>query len=135
MAVFSFTDGRVELNANVLSTYVTSASLEISGDELESTAMGATYRSRIGGLKDWSVSLEFNQDVAASALDSIIFPLLNTVVTIKLRATSSAIGTSNPEYSGSVLVSQWNPFGNAVGELAKVSVQWPGAGTLSRATS
>lgn len=135
MASFAFTDARVEVNSVNLSTYVTSVTLTVSADELEDTAMGDTYRSKLGGLKDWSVSIEFNSDFAASAVDATLWPLLGTTTTVKIRPTSSAIGTTNPEYSGPVLVSQVNPVGNSVGDKASVSVQWPGAGTLARATS
>lgn len=135
MASFAFIDARVEVNSVVLSSYVRAVTLNVSADELDDTAMGDTYRSRIGGLKDWSVNLEFNSDFAASAVDVTIFPLLGTTTTVKVRPTSSAISATNPEYSGSALVSQHNPFGNSVGDLATVSNQWPGAGTLSRATS
>lgn len=135
MATFAFTDARVELNSVNLSTFVKSVTLEVSADELDDTAMGDTFRSRIGGLKDWNVQLEFNSDFAASAVDVTIFPLLGTTTTIKVRPTTSAISATNPEFSGSVLISQANPVGNAVGDLASTSVQWPGAGTLSRATS
>jgi hypothetical protein len=135
MASFAFIDGRVEVNSVNLSSYVRAVTLEVSADELEDTAMGDTYRSKIGGLKDWSVQLEFNSDFASSAVDATLWPLLGTTTTVKVRPTTSSIGSTNPEYSGSALVSQYNPFGNSVGDLATVSVQWPGAGTLSRATS
>lgn len=135
MASFAFIDCRLELNSVVLSSFGTSATLNVSADELDDTAFGDTYHSRIGGLKDWSVNLEFNSDFAASAVDVTLFPLLGTVTTVKVRPTTAIISPTNPEYSGSVLVSQVNPVGNSVGDLAKVSVQWPGAGTLARATA
>lgn len=135
MASFAFIDARVEVNSVVLSSYVRAVTLNVSADELDDTAMGDTYRSRIGGLKDWSLQLEFNSDFAASAVDATIWPLLGTTTTCKVRPTSASIGTTNPEYSGSALVSQHNPMGNSVGDLATVSNQWPGAGTLSRATT
>lgn len=135
MATFAFTDGYVSIGGNVLSTYCKSIKLDISAEELDDTAMGDTFHSRIAGLKDWTVSLEFHQDVANTLLDAIVFPLLGTVAAAEFRATSSAVGTSNPKYSGNLLVSQWNPFGASVGELAPVSVTWPGAGTLTRATA
>ena len=135
MASFAFIDGRLEVNSVVLSTFCRAINLNTNADELDDTAMGDTYRSRIGGLKDWSVGPEFNSDFAASAVDVTLFPLLGTTTTVKVRATSAAISATNPEYSGSVLVSQYNPFSNSVGDLATVSVQWPGAGTLTRATA
>lgn len=135
MAVFSFTDASVVINSVDLSDHVRQVTLNVSADELDDTAMGDTFRSRIGGLKDWSVSLEFNSDFAASEVDATLWPLLGTTTTITIKPTSSAVGATNPSYSGSVLVSQANPLGNSVGDLATVSVTWNGAGTLTRATS
>lgn len=135
MATFAFTDGYVSIGGNVLSSYCKAATLEVSADELEDTAFGDTFRSRIPGLKDWSLKLEFNQDVANGLLDAIVWPLLGTVAALELRPTSSAVGTSNPKWTGNLLVSQWNPLDGSVGDLATVSVTWPGAGTLTRATA
>jgi hypothetical protein len=135
MAEFAFTDASVVIDGTDLSDKVRQVTLTVSADELDKTAMGSTFRSRIGGLKDWSVSLEFNSDFAASEVDATLWPLLGTVATITIKPTSAAVGATNPSYSGDVLVSQANPMGNSVGDLATVSVQWPGAGALTRATS
>ena len=135
MATFAYIDARIEINSVVMSAMSTSATLKVEADELEDTAFGDTYRSRIAGLKDWSVDVEFNADFAASQVDATLWPLLGTVVTFKLRATSAAISATNPEYSGSVLVTEYTPLDGGVGDLAKVSVSWPGAGTLSRAVA
>lgn len=135
MATFAFTDASVVVDGTDLSDHVRQVSLTVSADELDDTAMGDTYRSRIGGLKDWSVTLEFNSDFAASEVDATLFPLLGDAVTVTIKPTSAAVGATNPSYSGSVLVSQANPIGNSVGDLATVSVTWPGAGALTRATS
>lgn len=132
MAVFAFTDAFVSVNGVDLSDHVRSVSIEAKADELDSTAMSATYRSRIGGLNDWSISIEFNQDFAGSEVDATIFPLLGSTTAIVVRPDSAGQSATNPTYSGSVLVSQYQPVGNAVGELATVSVTWPGAGTLTR---
>lgn len=135
MASFAFIDGKVTVNGVDLSTYVRSVTLNVTADELDDTAMGDTYHSRLGGLKDWSISLEFNSDFAASAVDVTLWSLLGTVVTATVKATSAANSATNPQYSGSVLISQLNQFANSVGDLATNSVTWPGAGTLSRLTS
>lgn len=132
MASFAFIDATLTVNAVDLSDYVRSVTLNVEADELDDTAMGDTYRSRIGGLKDWSVSVEFNSDFAASLVDATLFPLLGTVVAITTKPTSGAISATNPEYQGNVLISQVNPMGNGVGDLATVSVQWPGSGALVR---
>ena len=135
MASFAFIDGVVTVNSVALTTFVTKATLNISADELEDTAMGDTYKSRIGGLKDGSLQLEFNQDFAASAPDVSLFTLLGTVVTFSIKATSAATSATNPLYSGSVLISQYNPLDNGVGEKGILSVTWPTTGTITRATA
>lgn len=135
MATFAFTDASVVVNSVDLSDQVRQVTLTVSADELDDTAMGDTYRSRIGGLKDWSVSLEFNSDFAGTEVDDTLWPLLGTTTTITIKPTSGSVSATNPSYSGSVLVSQVNPIGNSVGDLATVSVTWNGAGTLTRATS
>lgn len=133
MASFAFIDCRLEVNSVVLSGFARAVTLNISADELDTTTFGNIYRTRIAGLADWSVQLEFNSDFAASAVDATLHPLLRSTTTVKVRPTTASIAATNPEYSGSALVSQYNPFGNSVGDLATVSVQWPGAGTLARA--
>lgn len=135
MASFAFINAFVEVNSVDLSDFVRQVTLNISADELDDTAMGDTYRSRISGLKDWSVSLEFNSDFAASAVDTTLWPLFGTVTGIKIKPNDATASATNPQYSGNVLVSQINPLGNSVGDLATVEVQWPGAGALARATS
>lgn len=125
MSTLAFTDARVEVNSVDLSDWVTSVELPIEYEELEDTAMGDSARSRIAGLQDSTVSIAFNQDFAASAVDATLWAARGTVVTVKVRPTSAAIAATNPEYVGSYLISQYNPFGNSVGELATVEVEWP----------
>lgn len=125
MATFSATDYRVEVNSVVLSGWCTSVDYPIEYAELEDTAFGDVARSRVAGLQDVNLTLNFNQDFAASAVDSTIFAALKTVVTVKLRPTSGAIAATNPEYVADFLVSKYSPFNAQVGELATTSVQWP----------
>lgn len=135
MASFVFTDAVVTINSVALSDHVKSATLNISADVQENTAMGATYRSKLGGLKDWSLELEFNQDFAASNVDATLWPLLGVATTVKIKATSSVNSATNPEYSGSAILASYPAIGGGVGDVASVQVTFEGAGTLARATS
>lgn len=132
MAVFSFVDGSVSINAVDLSDHVAQVSINTSSDELDDTAMGDTYRSKLGGLKDWSVTVQFHQDFAGSEVDATLFPLLGTVTAIIIKPTSGAISATNPAYTGNVLVSDYKPLDGSVGDLASTSVTWPGSGSLTR---
>lgn len=132
MAAFPLLDARLTVATVNMSSFLTSATLNVEVEELESTAMGNLWRTRLGGLKDFSFDMEFNDDKAAAAVDVTFWPLLGTVVPFTIRATTAAIGATNPEYTGSLLVSQLTPIDGSVGDLAKNSLTWPGSGALVR---
>jgi hypothetical protein len=135
VASFSFKDAKVTINSVDLSDCVRSVTLNVEAEDLEDTAMGDSFRSRIGGLKDWSVDIEFNQDFASSKVDDTLWPLLGTVTPITINPFSGSTSSTNPQYAGNVLVSEYNPLDGSVGDLGTTSVSWPGAGALARSTS
>jgi hypothetical protein len=139
MAVFAFTNAKLVLNSVDLSDHVAKVTLKTGADVLETTAMqtGSTpgYKTRTGGLFDFSVDIEWRQDHAASKVDATLWPLLGTVTTISINPFNAANAATNPNYSGSVLVSEYSPMDGAVGDLAGTSTSWNGSGALTRATS
>lgn len=136
MAKFVMTAGYVALNGTDLSDYCSSIQLQIEAESKDTTTFGSGgWHAELSGIKSASLALQFKQDVAASAIDSIMWPLFGTVVTFEVRATQAAVGTSNPKYTGSVNVRQWNPISGSVGDTAEVSVTYPTTGAVSRATS
>lgn len=135
MATFAFTDALVKINSVDLSDHITKVTITAKVDELENTAFGATYHGRTGGLVDGSISIDFNQDFASGKVDATVWPLLGTSTTVSVRPTSAATSATNPVYSGSFLVSEYQPLDGGVGDLTKVSVTWPSNGAISRATS
>jgi hypothetical protein len=135
LAKFYAQDYKVTIGTTVLSTSIASVTLDITTDEVETTAFGSSYRTRIGGLKDASVSLDFHQDFGAGSVDALLFPLMGSTVAVAIAPTSGTITSSNPLYSFSALVTQYQPYAGAVGDLATFSVTWPVSGEVTRATS
>lgn len=129
------TDCYISINSNVLSDHGNKAEIPIKAEGKMTTAFGATYQARIGGLKDGTLNLTFMNDFASSNLDSIMWPLVGTVVPFEIRPTSSARSVTNPAYTGNVLIDQWTPITGKVGDLVEVSVGWPTSGAVTRATS
>ncbi|MFG2699530.1 hypothetical protein [Streptomyces sp. NPDC048386] len=126
----------VSINGTDLSDYCRKAELTTKVEEKDVTTYGsAGWKELRGGLKSGELALEFLQDVSASALDSIMWPLLGTVVTFEVRTDQAVVGTSNPKYTGSVLINGWNPIQGSVGDEAKTSVSYPTSGAVSRATA
>jgi hypothetical protein len=135
LAKFYAQDYKVTIGTVVISDDIASVTLDITSDEIETTAFGSSYRTRIGGLKDASVSLDFHQDFGAGAVDSLLFPLMGGTVAVKIAPTSGTVTATNPEYRFTALVTQYQPFAGAVGDLATLSVTWPVSGEITRGTS
>lgn len=135
MAIFTATDYSLTIGGTDFSAVLVSAELTIEAEDVETTAMGDTYRTRVGGLKQASVTLELHQDFASSATDDTVFTALGTSVAIVLKPTSAAVGATNPTYSFNALVTQTQPFNSSVGDLATMSITWPVDGAVTKATS
>jgi hypothetical protein len=129
-------DAFVSIAGTDVSDNIKSVKLDYSADEVEDTNMGDDSHLFIGGLKNWSLELECTQDFAVGVLDSILFPLVGTACALIVRPiAATAVGTSNPNYTGSGLLSSYSPIGGAVGEKAMAPVKFVAAGNLSRATA
>ena len=135
MPKFYAQDYKITIGTTNLSSSINSVTLDITADEVETTAFGSTYRTRIGGLKDASVSLDFMQDFAAGSVDALLFPLMGSTVAVKIAPTSGTVTATNPEYRFDALVTQYQPFAGAVGDLATLSVTWPVSGAVERGTA
>jgi len=135
MARIVLTDVKCTVNGVNLSDHIASVSLSRSDDVIETTAFSSTAaKTRVAGLQDNSVTIEFHQDFAASNVEATIYPLLGSTTTIVVSPTSTVSATS-PSYSFTALVSEWTPLNGGVGELATASVTWPISGAITKATS
>ena len=119
-----------------LSDHVRSVTINYSAEIHDRTAMGSSARKRLAGLKDFSATVEFNQDYAASKVDATLFPYVgSTNKWINIKKASSATTGVNPRFHGKCLLESYSPISNGVGDLATVSVTFQGDGDLTRSTS
>jgi hypothetical protein len=126
----------VSIGGNDLSTYANKAEVTVEVEEKDTTTYGSLgWKEVLGGLKSGGVALEFKQDFAATKLDSIMWPLLGTVVPFEFRADQGVASTSNPKYTGFLLIKAWNPITGSVGDESSVSVSYPTSGAVTRATA
>jgi hypothetical protein len=126
----------LSLNSNVLSANANKIELSMEVEEKDVTTYGSLgWKEVLGGLKSGTLAIEFKQDFAATQLDSIMWPLLGQVVPFEVRADQAAAGTSNPKWTGNVLIKAWNPLTGSVGDDATVSVSYSTSGVVTRATS
>jgi hypothetical protein len=135
MPKFAATDYFVSINGTNFADSLNSVELAEEADNLETTAFGSTWRTRIGGLKQASLTLNFMQDFAAGSVDATLNPLLGSIATVVIRPTSGTVTATNPNYTMTALVTQYSPFASSVGDIATLSVTWPISGSVVRATA
>ena len=135
MAVLVFNNAKVTINAVNLSDHILQVTLRSTGDVVDTSAMGATAKSRAAGLLDNSVTLEFQQDFATSSVEATLYPLIGTVVTAIVQPVNAAVGATNPTYTFSILISEWAPIDGSLGELLTASVSWPISGAIAKAVA
>ena len=135
MGAFVFTDAFVSVDGNDISDHVKSVTINYSSELQDDTVMGDDTRSRLGGLKDWSMDIEALNDFASSQIDAILFPLVGTTFTVIIRPVNTGgVSSTNPNYTGTGILESYNPLGGSVGDLAMTTPTIQSAGTLSRAT-
>ena len=138
MASFVVTAEYVAINSVDMTAYVRSASLELSGDNVQFTNMASSGAHEYKlGLKGGTLNVEFNDDYASTTVDDRLWGIWNTGtnVTFEVRPTSAAVGASNPKYTGSVCPTGYTAVGGSVGDASVTSISWPTSGAVSRATS
>jgi hypothetical protein len=129
------TDAKVTINSVVLSDHISSITIDTKDDIIETTGFGSTAKTRVAGLADNSVMLDFFQDFAATNVEATIYPLIGSTTTIVVQPASTAASTTNPTYTFTALVSEWTPLKGGIGQLATASVTWPISGSITKAYS
>ena len=134
MAKFAATDHKITISGTDFSTSLNSVELSQEADDIETTAFGSSWRTRIGGLKQASLTLNFMQDFGAGSVDATLNPLLGSIATVIIQSASGTVSATQPKYSATCLVTAYSPFSSSVGDIATLSVTWPVTGTVVRGT-
>jgi hypothetical protein len=132
MAIFMGNNVHVKAGATTITTFVSSVSLSREVDAVEITAMTNTVQNLLGGIERPSVSLELYNDFAASSVNGIFEDALGTKLALEL--IPGTVSATNPRYSMSVLVSQWQPINGTLDGPATASITLP-VTALTKATS
>lgn len=135
MATFVLTDASVTINSVDLSDHVRSVTMSYEAESVDDTNMADTTRINTGGLLNYGVEVEFSQDFAASEVDATLFSLVGSTTTVVIKPTSSAVSSTNPSFSGTMLLTSYTPVTGTVGDLATATASFVPAGALTRATS
>jgi len=136
MARIVLTNAFISVGGVDLSDLVASVTLNSTFDVVETTAFSSvSAKTRVAGLADNSVTLEFHQDYATGEVEQTIYPLLGTAAAVIVKPNGSSTSAFNPSYTCSAIISEWTPINGSVGELATASVTWPVTGAITKAVA
>lgn len=137
MGVYTFVNGFLSVGGVDLSDKVKSMTLNTGVETQDPSAMGVNTRLAIAGLGTWSVAVTFNQDFAAGEVDATLAPLVgpNLTAALVIRPDAGAKSATNPEYTGTAVISSYQPIGGSVGDLAVAPVTFVAASDLTRDAS
>ena len=128
-------NAQVIINSVDLSNRVESVTLELASADVDVTTFGQTGKVRMGGLQDNKLTISFLQDFAAAEVDATISAMFNTTVPFNIKPVNGATSSTNPAYTGTVLVNDYKPMDGKIGDALKSAVTWPVSGAYTRATS
>lgn len=139
MPIHYMRDVSVVLAGATLSDHVESVEVAFEYDQVEVTAMGATARAFIPGLRDDTITLNFYADFDSAKVDQTINPLLGSSSggTMIIKPTTSAVSATNPSYTAIVAPYTYSPLNGSVGDANMTSVEFkPIAGqSITRGTT
>lgn len=135
MAKYVLKDPVIVFAGSTITSSCASVTINLTADDVETTAFGSDWRTRIGGLKSGTVDFEMHQDFGSGGIDGLFFPNLGGTVAVSVRPGGTAVvSATNPSYSFDVLVTEYSPVDGAVGDLSTTSVSLPITGPVSRGT-
>lgn len=137
MAIFANTDADVSINAVDLSSYVTSVEWVESTDTAETVAMSDTDVTVVPTFQRGRMSVEFNQDFAASQVYATLSGVQDgaAAVAITYKATSGATSATNPEMQTNAVMTEMPIVATRAGEISTIVATFVFDGTgVTRAT-
>ena len=129
----------VTINSVVLQDQCTSATLNYSLEQLETTSFGDTARSygasAVTSLQNNSVEIELYQSYAASETEATIYGLVGIQTTIIVAPSSGVVSATNPFFTGvGMYLESHTPINASLGELSTITLTFAG-GVLTKAVS
>lgn len=138
MAKLILTAAFLSLNTVDRSSWTSNVQLAVDAEAKDVTTFASGgFKENLSGIKSGNLQIGFKNDLAAGALDELMWALFiaSAPVAFEARAVNSARSTSNPGYTGFVILTNWTPITGAPGDVNELSVTYPTSAAIARQTS
>jgi hypothetical protein len=131
------TDCTFSANSVDLSASIKSIQINEKTNTTDKSVMGGTNKLNGVGLDEWDMSTTFLQAYGTGSVEATLSAIRagRVAVTVVSKPTSAAVGTSNPSFTGSAVLTGFTPVAGNHGDEQVCVATWACAGTLTRATS
>jgi len=136
MAKLVLTEAFVEIDGVDMSCWVNNVEITLSKAEVDANTFCG--QDTLAGLEESSFSIGLIQDFDAAAVDATLFPLWDeeSTFTVVVRPDRiAAVGATNPEYSGTCRLLEYQPLSGGPGDLAEISIDLKVIGSMARAVA
>jgi hypothetical protein len=129
----------VTVNSVDLSNRFSQVTIASKFDAVDGTTFGGQYKEILQGLGDATMTFTATQDYAAGEVDVTLWPLSQSGATfpVTVKPTNAAVSVTNPLYSMTGILLEYNPIDGKVGDLltTPVTIQNGSQAGLTRATT
>ena len=118
-----------------MSQYLRGMTMTESVEQQDATAHGDTYRQFEAGLQSGTLTCQFFQDFTDATVDDKLSTLLTDTdgFTVVIHADGDTTGTSNPKYTMTMNLENYERFSGEVGDRAVCSADFAlASGTFAR---
>lgn len=125
MAITLNNKAGVKIGGVDFSDLVTAATLTMTSEELEVTALGDSARQYVAGLQTAQLTLSFLNDTASGEILDALLTAYGTTVAVKMiqdASTPVTVSDANKLYTFDILVNNLTPINGAVGDLSTQDV-------------
>jgi hypothetical protein len=134
MSKIVLTNCVVKVDTIDLSDHVNQVTVTETVNEVETSAFGNSNVTRVGGLRDSSISLTFHQNFAVGEVYATLKDKVGSIGTVQVIPNGTTISATNPSISLEVLYTEMSHLDGSIGELSTASVTWP-ANSITKATA
>lgn len=130
MAKFVYKTAAITVAGTSLSDHCSSAAVEVTTDEVDLTAMGATYREFGTGLSTANITATFFNDFAAATVDAVLWPKSQdgSTFTVVVAPQGGTLSATQPSYTMTSRLLNYSPMGGGgIGDAATTDVTFSNA--------
>lgn len=133
MAVYVYKDAAVSIDGVDLTDHCIGATLKRGVETPDGTVMGQDTRTVMaGGLRTESLSITLFQDMGTGSVDETLDGALGSAVTVHVEPTGSGPSANNPSFTGSWVLTSYEPFSGNVGDRATCTAEFAPADDIER---